>query len=649
MSAFFRKLNHQLGNISVGAKLSLGFGLVVVLTVGVALTAFNSLSVVQARSEQLQSKSKVQGLILQARLSEKDFALSLAPHTVELVRADIDAIDRQLLESRGDDGERNAMRSLSAAYLEQFIRYSDSLRQARQARLRMQERAKTVGDSFTGVFLDQMDLLNTELEKGGAPSAEQMLRLEQTAALFDKLAKLRNSELYYSLDGEERYRNDWETSMSDVLATMENLALNLGVQQQESLPIARSAFKDYREAFEQFVAERMQAGLSGTAMNAQTERIADLLAQTNKQQESAMITDSHNAYRQLGLISLLAITFGVGASLLIRHLILDPLRQAVQLAQRVAAGDLSRELESSERTDELGLLLKTVDNMLGNLRMLVGCIGQGVTLLSVTADSLTEVIDVSGRGVEHQRKETELAATAMQRMTVSAMEVARNAEEASAAVVLAYSEAHAGDELVRLAGGKINCLALEMTGCAGAMDILLKESVAIGTVLDVIKAVAEQTNLLALNAAIEAARAGEHGRGFAVVADAVRGLAQRTQSSTSEIESLIKRLGLVVREAAVRLHGSRVLTDETVILAGQASMALAGITQAVSSIEKMNQHIAAAAQQQSVVAEQVSQSMGRLRKVSENSSCESLQLQDSTVELLKVGNELNSAVGHFRL
>lgn len=649
MSAFFSILSRKLGNLSVGAKLSLGFGLVLVFTLGVALTAFHSLSVMQARSEQLHSESMVQELILQARLSEKDFALSLAPQAVELVRADIDALDRQLSGSQVDSRERDAMRSSSTAYLEQFIHYSDSLRQAREARLRMQERAKIVGDSFTGVFLDQMDLLNVELEKGSAPSVEQMARLEQTSALHDKLAKLRNSELYYSLDGEERYRNDWETSMSDVLASMENLALNLGTQQQESLQIARTAFKDYREAFEQFVAERAQAGRSGIAMSTQTERIAELLAQTNQQQASAIISDSHNAYRRLALISLLAIGFGVGASLLIRHLILQPLREAVQLAQRVAAGDLSSELEGPERTDELGLLLKTVRNMLGNLRVLVGRIGQGVTLLSGTAGSLTEVIEVNGRGVELQRKETELAATAMQQMTASAMEVARNAEEASAAVVLAYSEAHEGDELVRLAGGKINCLALEMTGCANAMEILLRESAAIGTVLDVIKAVAEQTNLLALNAAIEAARAGEHGRGFAVVADAVRGLAQRTQTSTLEIESLIKRLGLVVKDASVRLQGSRVLTDETVILAGQASLALAKITHAVASIEKMNQHIAAAAQQQSVVAEQVSQSMGRVREVAEGSSRESLQLHDSTVELRKVGGELNSAVGNFRI
>ncbi|WP_416152119.1 methyl-accepting chemotaxis protein [Pseudomonas sp. Bout1] len=227
-------------------------------------------------------------------------------------------------------------------------------------------------------------------------------------------------------------------------------------------------------------------------------------------------------------------------------------------------------------------------------------------------------------------------------------EVARNVKDASAAVALADDQAREGDDLARQAGSKINQLALEMTGCTDAMQSLLAESTAIGGVLDVIKAVAEQTNLLALNAAIEAARAGEHGRGFAVVADEVRGLARRTQSSTAEIEDLISRLRGVAQQATERLQGSHALTGETVILAGQASQALTRITRAVSSIEQMNKQISGAAEQQRVLAEQASQNIVRVREVAEESAQESEKLQILTLELQRVDQELNAAVGHFR-
>ena len=235
----------------------------------------------------------------------------------------------------------------------------------------------------------------------------------------------------------------------------------------------------------------------------------------------------------------------------------------------------------------------------------------------------------------------------MQQMTAMAGEVARNVKDASVAVALADNQAREGDDLARQAGAKIDQLALEMTGCADAMQSLLAESTAIGGVLDVIKALAEQTNLLALNAAIEAARAGEHGRGFAVVADEVRGLARRTQSSTAEIEDLISRLRGVAQQATERLQGSHELTGETVILAGQASQALTRITRAVSSIEQMNKKISGAAEQQRVLAEQASQNIVRVREVAEESAQESVKLQSLTIELQQVDEELNAAVGHF--
>ncbi|WP_414705353.1 methyl-accepting chemotaxis protein [Pseudomonas sp.] len=287
--------------------------------------------------------------------------------------------------------------------------------------------------------------------------------------------------------------------------------------------------------------------------------------------------------------------------------------------------------------------------MRGSLHGLVGRIGEGVGQLNGTATNLSAVIARNGQGIEQQRQETELAATAMQQMSATAQEVARNAMDASDAVAQADQQAREGDDLVRQAGDKIQRLASDMAGSAEVMQALLQESAVIGGVLDVIKAVAEQTNLLALNAAIEAARAGDHGRGFAVVADEVRGLARRTQNSTEEIENMIARLRQLVQQAAQRLAGSHALSGETVVLADQASQALTRITHAVSTIERMNQQIAAAAHQQSVTAEQVSVSMERVSRIADGNAQESLHLKVSTAELEEVGGRLNAAVGHFRV
>ncbi|WP_430695112.1 methyl-accepting chemotaxis protein, partial [Pseudomonas oryzihabitans] len=130
----------------------------------------------------------------------------------------------------------------------------------------------------------------------------------------------------------------------------------------------------------------------------------------------------------------------------------------------------------------------------------------------------------------------------MQEMTATTHEVARNAGAAARSAQEASQQAQQGDQAVDKAVAQLELLAQETASTKAAMATLRRHADSIGDVLDVIKAVSEQTNLLALNAAIEAARAGEAGRGFAVVADEVRGLAQRTRSSTDEIAQLITGL-----------------------------------------------------------------------------------------------------------
>ncbi|WP_461531816.1 methyl-accepting chemotaxis protein [Pseudomonas sp. 210_17 TE3656] len=237
----------------------------------------------------------------------------------------------------------------------------------------------------------------------------------------------------------------------------------------------------------------------------------------------------------------------------------------------------------------------------------------------------------------------------MNEMAATVQEVARNAEEASEAALVADQQAREGDRVVAESIAQIERLATEMNHSSDAMGQLKSESDKIGSVLDVIKSVAQQTNLLALNAAIEAARAGEAGRGFAVVADEVRSLAQRTQQSTEEIEALIAGLQSGTQQVASSMDASRELTASSVELTRRAGTSLETITHTVSSIQAMNQQIAAAAEQQSAVAEEINRSVMNVRDVSDQTSAASEETAASSVELARLGTHLQGLVGKFQL
>jgi methyl-accepting chemotaxis protein len=640
-------MGRALGNLSVGSKLWLGFGLVLLSTLAVAATAFYAFNVLETRARKMNDVAAVESLILQAQVAVKAFGLNLDEVEANKVAA-LTAELVALLEKSQMDSGQGASKEATHDYLAQFERYAQAQRDAREARLRMQQLAQVVGERFTVVMLDQLDAVNLLASRAQPADAVRMLQLEQASTLRDKLANLRDSELYFTLQGSTEERNAWEARVIELRSYMENLELRLEGTERESLTQARTALDEYRAAFNGYAASREQTSDSQAAMNGAADKVSQLLSEVRATQVQASQAMWQRVSRLLAGMVLLVLALGIGASLLIRHLILQPLRQAVELTRRVASGDLSAQIDAAGRRDELGQLLGSVGVMLESLRGLIGRIGQGVGQLNHAAESLVQVTERTRQGVDSQREETELAATAMQQMAATAQDVARNASQTRHAVEQANDQARKGEALVHQATSKIGHLAEEMSGCSDAMGSLLNESAAIGKVLDVISALAGQTNLLALNAAIEAARAGENGRGFAVVADEVRNLARRTQTSTDDIAAIIQQLRIVAEHAASRLQGSQVLTGESVVLAAQASQALQEIAAAVSTVEQMSQQIAAAAEQQSAVAEQVGESMQRVRAVSEQSTAASGLLDASVRGLEQVGGALNAAVGGFR-
>jgi methyl-accepting chemotaxis protein len=350
----------------------------------------------------------------------------------------------------------------------------------------------------------------------------------------------------------------------------------------------------------------------------------------------------------LGGVTLFALVLGGLVAWIIGRQIVIPLQQALQASERIANGDLTAELQS-HRADELGQLLRSINNMTQRLRDVISQIGGSSHRLAASASQLATITTQTQDGIDSQKSETDLVATAMNEMTATVLEVARNSEDAAGAAKKADLEASNALQISQQAVAQIETLAREVGMSAKSMTRLHQESERIGGVLDVIKTVAGQTNLLALNAAIEAARAGEVGRGFAVVADEVRGLAQRTQQSSEEIESLIEGLQRIAQESSRMMQSSVQQTQSTVTGVRNTGDALATITQQVSDIQQMSMLIATAAEEQTAVAEEINRSVLNVRETADQSATASAEIAASSVELAQLGGELQSLVRRFKV
>ncbi|WP_057447446.1 methyl-accepting chemotaxis protein, partial [Pseudomonas syringae] len=364
-------------------------------------------------------------------------------------------------------------------------------------------------------------------------------------------------------------------------------------------------------------------------------------------QQQLARADQRSAFIQVAILTLVALLVGLFASVVISRQITSPLALTVELARRIAKGDLTA-LAKSTRRDELGDLQNAMQDMAQNLNTLVHGIGGGVTRISMSAEKLSAMSEQTSAGVRQQKIEVDQVATAMHEMASTVQEVARNTTDASAAATLAEEQARHGGAVVRQATTQISELSQAIEELGGAMSVLTQDSEKIGKVIDVIKAVAEQTNLLALNAAIEAARAGEQGRGFAVVADEVRSLAQRTQDSTKEIETLILALQQGTQAAATLMVSSRERTLGTVELAQKAEQAITQINHSIGTIQEMSLQISTAAEQQSAVAEEINRSILSVRDVADQSAIASEQSATATIELASLGHDLQKMTSHFK-
>jgi methyl-accepting chemotaxis protein len=344
----------------------------------------------------------------------------------------------------------------------------------------------------------------------------------------------------------------------------------------------------------------------------------------------------------------LGIAACVGLALLLRSLVIRPLRQLANVMEPIAAGDLTQS-SGITRGDEIGVIAGSLDKLVGGIRGLIKDIASASESVAAAATEIAASNEEMSTSLDNQQRQTSGAASAVRELDQSVADIAQQSSEAAATAEQARGRATTGGDIVARTVEEITAIAGEVNESARLVTSLGVKSDQIGGVTSVINDIADQTNLLALNAAIEAARAGEHGRGFAVVADEVRKLAERTTQATDEVARSIREIQEQTTATASRIEGSTERMNEGVNLSRQAGDALREIVEGSNALMSKVQSIAAAAEEQAASAAQIGESVATVDSVASEAVQAAGQAAQAASELSDQSEKLRALVQRFKV